>query len=574
MSLLALPSHDQSDRAGAAAHEPAPSSRIAVASRAFGDDYPALRSQWPLRVAGLALLAASLVYVPWMLRSLNPGARWLAWPFAAANVFSIIYLALSVFNAWSRSVPIRRPLPPGAEPTIGIIIPTCGEAVPMVLRTVTSVLDQDWPLDRMVIVVSDDRHDPALRAALVGLPVTYHSPPPRDAPGRDGAAKAGNLNSALAMLDAEHPEVSYIETRDADDELGSSAFLRQVVGQLEADDGLAYVQTIKEAQVSAGDPFNNRESMFFRGQMLTRNATNAVFPCGSGVVWRRSALRSIGEFPTWNLVEDLQSGVEALRRGWQGMYLPIVGAVGQHSPEDVPNVYKQRGTWAIDTVRLLVWGNLRGLGLRQRVQFLEMLLFYLNAFTALVYVPAIALSLLGWTPLRAGGLDYLAHLLPLAIASEVWLLLVNRPYNDRRGRQRAPFRALWQVRTMWTGMAPIYIKAVIQAILGGPHNKPVYKVTRKVDDLRWHWRQTLPQTVLTLGLVATLVYALRNGTLPSPSLLAGAVYWGGLNAVLLTGFISRGWHGFRLMRRPSGGPRPRTTAVAAGPAPRSSPVGG
>jgi cellulose synthase (UDP-forming) len=75
------------------------------------------------------------------------------------------------------------------------------------------------------------------------------------------------------------------------------------------------VQTIKQAQVSAGDPFNNWEPMFYRGQMLARNAANAVFPCGSGLVWRRSALREIGEFPTWNLVEDVQSGLEALRLG-------------------------------------------------------------------------------------------------------------------------------------------------------------------------------------------------------------------------------------------------------------------
>jgi hypothetical protein len=38
----------------------------------------------------------------------------------------------------------------------------------------------------------------------------------------------------------------------------------------------------------------------------------------------------------------LQSGLEALRRGWRGIYLPILGAVGQHAPDDVPNYYKQR----------------------------------------------------------------------------------------------------------------------------------------------------------------------------------------------------------------------------------------
>ena len=69
---------------------------------------------------------------------------------------------------------------------------------------------------------------------------------------------------------------------------------------------------------------------------------------------------------------DLQSGVEALRRGWRGLYLPIVGAVGQVAPEDVPNVYKQRGTWAVDTVRLMFWGDQRGMTLRQRAHFVSM----------------------------------------------------------------------------------------------------------------------------------------------------------------------------------------------------------
>ena len=290
--------------------------------------------------------------------------------------------------------------------------------------------------------------------------------------------------------------------------------------------------------------------MFYRGQMLARNACNAVFPCGSGLVWRRTALREIGDFPTWNLVEDVQSGLEALRRGWSGMYLPIVGAVGQHAPEDVPNFYKQRGTWAIDTVRLMVWCRLKGLNLRQRCQFWEMLAFYLNAFTAFVYIPSIACSLLGATPIVAGSaVDYVTHLLPLVLAVEVWLLVLNLPYGDRRKRQRNLIRKLWQTRVMWTGMAPVYAKAVLMAIWGGPNRKPVYTVTRKEDDFRWHWRHTLPQTTLVMLVVCVGIYGLRYGTLPSLALLAGSVYWGGLNIALLTSFISRGWYGLKRAHR-------------------------
>ena len=526
--------------------QPAAPSPIALAARAYGDDLPPLRGQWRIRAAGLLLVVTTLLYAPWMLGSLNGRLPWLAWPFAAANLFSLAYGLLAVANAWSRRLPAPRPVAHGDEPRVAVVIPTCGEPVPMILRTIASVLDQDWPADRMTVIVSDDGHSPELQRAIRGLPVLYHEPPDRFAPGRDGAAKAGNLNSAVAMLDAEHPEIGYIETRDADDELGSNGFLRQVVGQLEHEPKLAFVQTVKQAQVSAGDPFNNWEPMFYRGQMLARNAADAVFPCGSGLVWRRTALREIGDFPTWNLVEDVHSGLEALRRGWSGLYYPIVGAVGQHAPEDVPNFYKQRGTWAIDTVRLMVWCRLKGLNLRQRAQFWEMLAFYLNAFTAFVYIPSIGCSLLGATPLVADdAVDYVVHLLPLVLAVEVWLLVLNMPYGDRRRRQRRFVRKLWQTRVMWTGMAPVYVKAVVLAIAGGPHRKPVYTVTRKEDDFRWHWRHTLPQTSLVLLIFCIGVYAIRFHTLPSLALLAGSVYWGGLNIALLMSFISRSWYGLR-----------------------------
>ncbi len=437
--------------------------------------------------------------------------------------------------------------------------------VAMILRTVISVCEQDYPRERLVVVVSDDGHDPLLRHQLdaLDLGVIYHEPCARWAPGRDGAAKAGNLNSAVTMLDDRFPAVAYIETRDADDEVGSVRFLRETVGQLQADDHLAFVQTIKEAQVSPGDPFNNRESMFYRGQMLARNAADAVFPCGSGVVWNRIALHDIGGFPSWNLVEDLQSGVEALRRGWHSMYLRIVGAVGQHSPEDLPNVYKQRGTWAIDTVRLMVWGNLKGLTLRQRAHFYGMLLDYLHAFAIIIYLPCLMMSLLGWTPLDATGRSYLLHILPVVIATELWLLAVNRPYNDRRTRQRHPYLALWRSRIMWTGLAPIYAKASLQAILSGPRCKPEYRLTRKEDDLRWHWQHTVPQVLPLLIVTIVTIYAVVKHTLPSAALLAASIYWGALNVVLLLGFVSRGWHGLSRSRAVIAEPVVEVFAAAA-----------
>ena len=112
------------------------------------------------------------------------------------------------------------------------------------------------------------------------------------------------------------------------------------------------------------------------------------------------------------------------------------------------------------------------------------------------------------------------------LATELWLLVVNHPYNDRRARQRRRFRNLWQVRIMWTGMAPVYMKACVQALIGGRRRKPIYKVTRKQDDLRWHWRHTLPHTTVALlvlfGGLDALRYSPGNTSLETGRLGTGA----------------------------------------------------
>lgn len=528
----------------------APSSNIAQAARRFGDTFPLQRREWPLRAVSLLVLALMLFYLPWVFTHLAGRLPWLAWPFACASAFSAICLTISIINGWSSRIVPARPLLGDDVPRVAVIIPTLGEPVPMVLRTVLSVLSQDYPYDRRLVVVSDDAHNPELAQALEGLGVLYHEPPDRWAPGRDGAAKAGNLNSALEFVTTRFPDVAYVETRDADDELGSLRFLRQAVGQLEADEKLAYVQTVKEAQVSAGDPFCNFDAQFYRSQMFARNATNAVFPCGSGLVWRRTALEDIGAFPTWNLVEDFQSGVEALRRGWRSCYLAIVGAVGQHSPEDVPNVTKQRGTWAIDTVRLMVWGELKGLKLRQRLAFTETLLFYLHSWTVLVYIPVTALACVSLLPVDGSPVSCLEHLMPYALATELRLLMLNRPFADRRRRQRRPLHAFWRLKVMWIGLAPVYMIACVKALLGGRHRKPIYKVTRKTTEHAWYWRETLPHALLAALLPAALVVGIVANRLPHPVMLLSAGYWGVVACGALGGFVIRGWFGRQAVSAP------------------------
>lgn len=516
-------------------------------------------SQLPIRFSATMLALAIAWYAPWMLLHSNPHALWLAVPFIAANLLLLLSLSVTAINNWTRSSPPDRVTVPGTEPRVAVVIPTAGESPGQVIRTAESVLEQSWPASHLWLIVSDDVHSEAMRSAVEALAVQHHAiqidyfePAARGSAERRGEAKAGNLNSVLEFIAASPVPFPFIETRDADDVVGDPTFLSRCIAQLRSDDSVAYVQTIKDAQVAPGDPFDNLQPHFFRGAMLARHAANAVFPCGSGLVWRAEALEDIGGFPTWNLVEDLQSGVEALRRGWRGVYLPIVGAVGQHAPEDIPVTYKQRGTWGLDTIRLQAWGDMRGLSLRQRLHFSELALFYLQSFSTLVFILSPVVSFVFQRyPLQTDLASYVLHFWPLAAALETFLAALNYPNR---------YETLWRARQLWVGLVFVYAKGTILAIAGGRSRKPTYKVTRKTHEFAWYWRETLPQVGLVVLLLGTLVY----GALTTPLLTRfdlGSAYFALLYAELLLGFVRKGWFG---VAPPFGPLRQRVRAV--GPA--------
>jgi len=497
-----------------------------------------------LRVAGIVLVLATVWYLPWAIGHLNWRAPWLSIPFALASLMTAAMSLITSINHWHRRAPEPHPVADGEEPQVAVIIPTYGEPGRMVYKTAKSVLTQDYPHGSLYLLISDDAHRQSIRAVAQQLSheypdarITYHEPPHRNDPRRRGEAKAGNLNSALEALETYAPEISFVETRDADDLVGDEGFLRQAMGQLLSDPQVAYVQTIKEAIVSPGDPFGNLEPLFYYSAMLARNAANAVFPCGSGLVWRREALDDIGGFPTWNLVEDLQSGVEALKRGWRGVYLPVVGAVGQTAPEDVPNAMKQRGTWALDTMRLSFWGDKRGLSLRQHVQFAELGFFYLLSFAVLVFAATPVLALLfDLFPLVTTHAAYAAHFWPYAAAVELLLACLS---------DGLPYESLWRARQTWLGMAPTYARAAILALIYGPHRKPHYRVTRKQHVHQVYWRESLPQLALFTALVGASLYHLATHPLLASADL-GSLFWAAFFALALSRSVRNAWHGVNL----------------------------
>jgi cellulose synthase (UDP-forming) len=219
------------------------------------------------------------------------------------------------------------------------------------------------------------------------------------------------------------------------------------------------------------------------------------------------------------------------------LYLPIVGAVGQMAPEDISNAFKQRGTWAIDTMRLTFWGDKSGLNARQHMQFAELGFFYLLSFAVLIFAITPVVSLIFHVyPLITTHTEYALHFWPYAAAVELLLVSLadGLPYED-----------LWRARQTWLGLAPIYVKATLIALLYGPNNKPTYRVTRKEHVHRWYWREILPQLLLFLALIGASVYHVATESLLRTADL-GSLFWAAFFILGLSQMVRNSWHGIDL----------------------------
>lgn len=492
-----------------------------------------------MALAGILLVVMTAWFVPWAIAHTAWRNWWLSIPFVACNCFVACTALLLAFNNSKRSIPLSVEVAVGHEPLVGVIVPSASEPIDMVIATVTSVVNQNWPVEQLRVVVSDDGYDDELQRRVnelaLGVPedvITYFRPPKRGSVERIGDSKAGNLNAAIRLLTEANCE--YVETRDADDLVADPNFLRLTVSHMMLDERIGFVQTIKESKTSDGDPFNNNELLFYRGMMLSRNADHCAFPCGSGLVWRRAALREIGHFPVWNLVEDIHSGVLALRLGWRGLYVPIVGAFAQHAPEDVANYFKQRGTWAIDSIRLFAFDRFRKMPWRMRLHFIEQTAFYLLSvpIMILLIIPMVGLAL-GQFPIEAAPTDYALHFTGFAVAMELTMLAFAA---DR------PLGAFVRTRVFLIGMAPLYAASTMRALWYGASKKPIYIVTRKTDEHRVYISMLKAHWFLMGLIVFVLVMSARRDDF----LLdfdPGSIYWALVGLTGLGAFVRLSWFG-------------------------------
>jgi cellulose synthase (UDP-forming) len=192
------------------------------------------------------------------------------------------------------------------------------------------------------------------------------------------------------------------------------------------------------------DDFNH-DHLFYGHMQPGKNACESAISCGSGVIYRRSALAEIGGFQEWNIVEDFYTSYVMNQHGYKNIYVSQAYTKGE-APTDLKTIYKQRGTWALDTLRMFFWKQPilnTSLTVRQRLLYFETGYIYL---VSAIVIPSLYIlnfySLYNNTPILNVGLWYLVFRLPS-------FFLIMKVYNDL-GQGSANSR-------MWTGLFPVFL---------------------------------------------------------------------------------------------------------------------
>ena len=284
----------------------------------------------------------ALFYVGWCCTRAN----WVTWyafvPFILAELAFLVLLLLWFSMLWNK----RHHPGSGPDPhrnfRVDVFIPVCGEPFEIIEPTVAAAAQLDYPHKKLYLL--DDGSDDRVKELAEKYAAGYFRRP------SNGGRKAGNLNHALERTDGD-----LILALDAD-QIAQPGLIKAIIGYMDYAH-IGFVQTAQSFAVPKDDPWGNSDPVFYKAMQSGKNYSNSAISCGSGVLYRRTALAAVGGFSTWNLVEDVHTSMHLQEQGWHGVYHDTAYTQGT-APTDVINHEKQRWQWAVDSLRFFFWASI------------------------------------------------------------------------------------------------------------------------------------------------------------------------------------------------------------------------
>lgn len=495
---------------------------------------PRSRRQMGHAIAIVAMLA-STAYLSWRVsQTVNWLAWWLGVPLILCELYASLTLALFLFVTWNPAS-----APPELSPTfrgkLAVLIPTFNESVEVLLPTIAAAIALQPSHETWVL---DDKRRPEVERLARALGANYLTRPTNE------HAKAGNLNHALQMIDAD-----LVAVFDADHVALPGFFLR-TLGYFN-DPRVALVQTPQDfynlrsfEHVRLRSWFRHRrvhhhyceESLFDRVIQPGCNRLGGAFWCGTGALLRVAALREVGGVAAMTITEDIHTTIRLHRRGWKSIYHNEVLARGL-AAADFNQYSEQRVRWGAGAMQVLRVENpltASGLTWKQRLSYANTILGSFDSWLLLCYllIPPLVLFT-GASPIRAPGDTYL-------VAFSVTYLL-QRVAQRRFSRGRAP-------TLLSTFFSFLRMQANLQATSALLSRKSIpFRVTPKGRIGNSRLRSQFPlllTVILLLNLVSAIWFALTLvGKTPLhygiKSVVVGAALWLMVNCVFIVLGVQR-----------------------------------
>jgi hypothetical protein len=343
------------------------------------------------RYIAAVYLCVSGLYLVWRgLRSLNPG-----WWYFYSIPFYLIELSgwtLGLCFIYSLYYQIDRPgrsicaiFPDGCFPRVDVYICRYSEPVEVLEATTVAALNMDYPGEKLFVYVLDDGNSEEVRAMCKRLTyqlrymdrrahLKYVARP--KVKGVAHHAKAGNINHCLLNVSSE--ETQYVLVLDCD-MIIHPTFLHRTLGHFYASDSdgswrqkdfVGLLQTPQDFwNVDSDDPLVHCARFFYGPMLQGRDGAGACPCCGTGVLFQRSSLVSVGGQSYGSITEDCNTSMQLLSSGFANMFLNERLVYGM-APEDLGGVFKQRLRWAMGALQILYRDNpLRKRGLTMAQSF-------------------------------------------------------------------------------------------------------------------------------------------------------------------------------------------------------------
>jgi cellulose synthase (UDP-forming) len=437
------------------------------------------------RALVMALICTVLAvwYLSWLLGGAHVGNPVLFGLLIAAESFNLIQAVGFWWTCSHQRMRVGR-APVGRE-AVDVMIPVYDEPADIVEPTVAAAAALHGADVRVWLLDDGNRREMERLAARYRVGYITRE--------ENVGAKAGNLNNAVGLTSA-----PYVAVLDCD-HVPRAEFLDRTLGHLE-DFGVAFVQTPQYYANGDSGPIASaaaaQQNLFFGPIARGKDGLDAIFCCGTNVVFRRSALEEVGGFSEESVTEDFELSVRLHEAGWKSVYVPEVLACGL-GPEDMASYVSQQQRWARGCLGAIPLVLRSKLPWRARLQYLLSSTYFLTGLTLLIYMSLPVVRILtGAQPLAAATADqFLLHFAPYYVGALATVALAG--YGTYT----------YEAFALAAGSFWIHVQAAFNSLLRRPAR---FVVTPKHGTVERQPRAVAPALVAIAVLLGSAAYGLSQ----------------------------------------------------------------